>query len=83
MKAEDIVEEILPHLKKAPPPEPPQLKLSPEEDRLLSVLEREAAHIDMIAARSGWPIAKVSAVLPSLELAGHVKQLPGMRFLKT
>ena len=83
MKAEDIVEEILPHLRRAPPPEPPQLKLSPEEDRLLSVLEREALHIDAIALRSGWPISKVSAVLLSLELAGHVKQLPGMRFLKT
>ena len=82
MTAEDIVEEILPHLREAPPPEPPKPVLSPEEDKLLSVLEREALHIDAIALRIGWPIARVSAVLLTLELAGHVKQLPGMRFLK-
>ena len=83
MAAEDIVEEILPHLKQAPPPDPPRPLLTPEEGKLLSILEREALHIDAIAVGSGWPIAKVSAVLLSLELAGHVKQLPGMRFLKT
>lgn len=82
MTAEDIVEEILPHLTQDPPPEPPRPKISSEEAKLISVLEREALHIDEIAARSGWPVAKVSAVLLSLELAGHVKQFPGMRFLK-
>jgi DNA processing protein len=83
MTAEDIVEEILPQVIQAPAPEPPQPKLSPDEGQVFSVLEREALHIDAIATRSGWPVAKVSAVLLSLELAGHVKQLPGMRFCKT
>ena len=83
MTAEDIVEEILPHLKEAPPPAPPQPMVSPEEAKVLSVLGCDALHIDAIAVRSGWPVARISAILLSLELAGHVKQLPGMRFLKT
>jgi DNA processing protein len=82
MKAEDIVEEILPQLRQAPPPEPPKLSLPPDEEKILSLLGREAQHIDAVAGRSGWPIGRVSAVLLSLEIAGHVKQLPGMRFLK-
>jgi DNA processing protein len=81
--AEDIVEEILPHLRKAPLPRPLPPRLSAEEEKIYAVLERQALHIDAIAARSGWPVARVSAILLSLELAGHAKQLPGMRFLKT
>jgi len=83
MAAEDIVEEILPHLKQAPAPEPPKPRLSADEDRVFSILERQPLHIDAIAAKSGWPVARVSSILLSLELAGHAKQLPGMRFLKT
>jgi len=83
LQAEDIVEEILPHLKQASAPEPPRPKLSGEEEKILSVLEREAMHIDPITAKTGLPSSKVAAVLLSLELAGHVKQLPGMRFLRT
>jgi len=83
IRAEDIVEEILPHFQKIPPPEPPKPKLTAAEEKVLSVVEREAMHIDPIAAKSDLPSAQVSAVLLSLELAGHVKQLPGMRFIKT
>ncbi len=82
LQVEDIMEEILPHLKQVPPPEPPKPKLSGEEEKILSLLEREAMHIDPIIAKAGLSSSKVSAVLLSLELAGHVKQLPGMRFLK-
>jgi DNA processing protein len=83
IRAEDIVEEILPHLQKTLPPEPPKPKLTEIEEKVLSVLEREALHIDPIAAKCALPSARVSAVLLSLELAGHVKQLPGMRFIRT
>jgi DNA processing protein len=82
-RAEDILEEILPHLEPAPleVPRPPQL--SEEETRVFSVLSREAIHIDEVMAKSRLPSAKVSAILLSLELAGHIKQLPGMRFART
>jgi predicted Rossmann fold nucleotide-binding protein DprA/Smf involved in DNA uptake len=39
-------------------------------------------HIDQVIARSALSSAQVSATLLSLELAGHIKQLPGMRFIK-
>jgi DNA processing protein len=82
MTAEDIVEEILPHLRQTPEPEPPQPALSADEGKVLAALDREARHIDAVALRTGLPVARVSPLLLSLELAGHVKQLPGMRFLR-
>ncbi|MDO9210792.1 MAG: hypothetical protein Q7V48_08585 [Deltaproteobacteria bacterium] len=38
--------------------------------------------MDQITARTALSSGKISAVLLALELAGHVKQLPGMRFAK-
>jgi predicted Rossmann fold nucleotide-binding protein DprA/Smf involved in DNA uptake len=63
-----------------PPPEP---RLTEEEARVISVLGPQALHINQVIGRSALPSARVSAILLSLELAGHVRQLPGMRFLKT
>ncbi len=57
--------------------------MTEEEARVFSVLGPQAAHIDQVIAQSALPSAQVSAILLSLELAGHVKQLPGMRFIKT
>jgi DNA processing protein len=81
-QAEDILEEILPLQARArlEAPQPP--KLSEEETRVFSVLSREARHIDEVVSQSALSSAKVSAILLSLELAGHIKQLPGMRFVK-
>jgi len=82
-RAEDILEEIL-HLSQpiasAPLPSPP--KLAEDEARVFSVLGPEARHIDQLICQTGFSSAKVSAILLSLELAGHVKQLPGMKFVK-
>jgi DNA processing protein len=83
IQAEDIVEEILPHFQQIPPHESPKPKLTEDEEKVLSVLQREAMHIDPIAVKSGLSSGRVSAILLSLELAGHAKQLPGMRFTKT
>jgi DNA processing protein len=81
-RLEDILEEI-PQIPPGPPPEEaPALRLSEEETRVLSVLTHEALHIDQIIARSELPSARTSATLLSLELAGYVKQLPGMRFVR-
>ncbi len=82
MQAEDILEEILPALQSrfmAPPPEP---DLTEDEKRIFSILGRDALHIDAVIARTALPSATVSALLLSLELAGHIRQLPGMRFVK-
>jgi DNA processing protein len=81
-RAEDILEEIFPQQKLAPLETPPQPKLSEEEIKVFSVLGREAKHIDEVIAKSTLSSAKVSAILLALELAGHIKQFPGMRFAK-
>jgi DNA processing protein len=81
-RAEDILEEIHHIPRPEIPAIPPQPKLSEEEARVYGTLEQEALHIDQITARTAFSSARVSAVLLTLELAGHVKQLPGMRFAK-
>jgi DNA processing protein len=82
-RAEDVLEEI-PLLSLPGPQEPPpQPRLTEEEATVFSALGPQAMHINQVIAGSALPSARVSAILLSLELAGHVRQLPGMRFLKT
>ncbi len=82
MQAEDILEEILPSLQNISPAPPPEPRLSEEEKRVFSTLGRDAMHIDAVIAQSALPSGRVSSLLLSLELAGHIRQLPGMRFVK-
>ncbi len=56
--------------------------LSPEEQKLLSVLEDEQTHIDSIIMKSGFPPSKTSFLLLQLELKGKIRQLPGKRFTR-
>jgi len=82
-RAEDVLEEI-PLLSLPGPQEPPpKPRLTEEEARVFSALGPQAMHINQVIAGSALPSARVSAILLSLELAGHVRQLPGMRFIKT
>ncbi len=82
-RAEDILEEIH-HIPRPSPPEvSPAPKLSEDESRIYLALEGETLHIDQIIALTALPSSKVSAILLALELAGHIKQLPGMRFAKS
>ena len=81
-RAEDVLEEF-PLLSSAgPAAQPPKPRLTEEETRVFDLLGTQDLHIDELTARSGLPSAKVSALLLSLELAGHIRQLPGMRFIK-
>jgi len=82
-RAEDVLEELPPLASPGTPSEPPRPRLTGEESRVFEVLGTHAMHIDRVAALSDLPSARVAAVLLSLELAGHVRQLPGMRFIKT
>ena len=77
---EDILEEIrLPVEAEIVPPVP---RLTEEETTVYSALGPKAMHIDGVIASTNLPSARVSAALLSLELAGHIRQLPGMRFIK-
>ena len=79
-RADDILEEIVPH-QEVPPREPRRVPQLPEEEaKVFSVLGQEPIHIDQVIAQSALSSARVSAILLSLELAGHVQQFPGMRF---
>ena len=82
-RAEDILEEILPQQAPMPQEAPRQPQLSEEETRVFSVLSREPVHIDEVIAKSTLASARVSAILLALELAGHIQQLPGMRFARS
>ncbi|MCX5908088.1 MAG: DNA-processing protein DprA [Deltaproteobacteria bacterium] len=81
-QAEDILEEILPRFSAEPPVPPVPPKLSAEEEKVYALLGHQFLHVDEITSQSGLPTAKVAAILLSLELAGHIRQIPGMRFAK-
>ncbi len=56
--------------------------LSPEEARLLEVIDGNPAPVDALADRSGLTAAKASAALTLLELKGLVRALAGGRFTR-
>jgi len=56
--------------------------LSPEEARLMEVLDGEPVGLDALASQAGLEPARVSASLTLLELKGLVRALPGGRFAR-
>jgi len=81
--AADVMEAL--SLAYAPPEQKaaePAPKLSADERAVYGTLGSELLHIDDIAARSGFPVIKVSSLLLGMELRGLVEQKPGKCFLK-
>ena len=65
----------------AAPAFPGQTKEEREAGSILALLREEGVcHIDLLARRSGMPVAHLSALLVRLELPGLVRRLPGMRY---
>jgi DNA processing protein len=62
------------------PPTPP---LSPDERRVLEILQAEPMLLDRIARLAGMPASAATAVLSRLELAGLASRHPGARFART
>lgn len=54
--------------------------ISPDEHRVIAVLEPEPRLFDVIAARAKLPLPTAAAVLARLELDGLVVRFPGSRF---
>jgi DNA processing protein len=85
---EDIIEELPAEMgmfmkerveeEKTPLPE-----LSPEEEKVFSLLHHEAQHIDILTDKSGLPASKVASILVNLELEGLIKQFPGKTFIRS
>jgi DNA processing protein len=86
----DVLDEF-PDLRIAPPAGADQPRqavlalkanLSPEEARLVEVLDGDPTGLDALAQRSGLDAPRASAALTLLELKGLVRALPGGRFAK-
>ncbi|RMG03940.1 MAG: DNA-protecting protein DprA [Nitrospirae bacterium] len=80
-RPEDILEEIAPQLKGYLKEEKRKnLKLTEEEQKVVSFLSPEPVHIDEIKRATGVPTERLLALLTGLELRGIIEQRPGKRF---
>ena len=87
---EEILEELRPLLTLRPGKREPKgelplespVALSEEESAVVSHLDDEPRHIDILAAHAGVAAGRLLAILTQLELKGAVKQLPGKQFVK-
>ena len=57
--------------------------LSPDERRVLGILQAEPLLLDRIARLAGMPASATTAILSRLELAGLASRHPGARFART
>ncbi len=88
MSAEDILEEL--NITKGPIAARKEkhnggsraADLSEEENKLLSLINSEPAHVDSLIEHSGAPASKTIAALSLLEIKGFLKQLPGKHYVK-
>lgn len=84
---EDVLEElnmVMPESRKSEKPNSRRaddFNLSPEEEKIRSVLSLEPQLMDNIAAETGFSIPQVSSLLMMLEMKKVVRQLPGKMFV--
>ena len=81
-RAEDVMEEIAPHVlaRVAPAPVP---ELDGDEALILRCLGETTLRVDRVVARTGLPVAKVLDVLLRLEVRGVVVQHAGKYFARS
>jgi DNA processing protein len=94
-KAEDILEDIAPHLKGLRgsanglsgeslsvnlPINLNGLEINDEEKAICNILGSEPKHIDIISREAGMQAGRVLGILLGLEIKGIVKQSEGKRF---
>ena len=79
--ADDILQEIAPHLRSVLTPPAPQPDLSPEEQAVWDALNTsELRHVDAIARNLHMSSAAILEILLDLELRNLIEQAPGMRY---
>jgi DNA processing protein len=77
--AADVLEE----LGAGVPVSPPGAGVQPERDALLALIGTDGdSDVDLLAERSGLPVALLLRRLLGLELAGLVRRAPGGRFVR-
>lgn len=71
---------LLPGMDSSSPP--PATNLTPQEERILALLDHESVSLEFICDRSELSAGKVAASLTSLQMKGLVRQLPGTMFVR-
>jgi DNA processing protein len=61
---------------------PPAVALSPEQSRVCEFLGDVPVPFDVLAGQTGFPPARLGAVLMTLEMNGAVRALPGGRYAR-
>lgn len=56
--------------------------LSPEEQRVVEVVDSKPVAIEQIAQQVGLPAGRVSSLLMGLQLKGYIRQMPGQRYVR-
>ncbi len=54
---------------------------SPEEERLLALIQDEAKHLDQLVRESGLETGQVASIMSLMEIKGKVKNLGGMVYI--
>lgn len=89
-RAEDILDDILPQLDARARaalnidglPSSTTRRLGHEESLVYDALSHEARSVDTVIERTRLSAAQVASTLLSLELHGHVRQLPGQQYIR-
>ncbi len=81
--AQDIIDELEPALRRHAAESAAPVRSVADDDPVLAVLGHDPASLDMLIDRCGWPTARLSAHLLTLELEGRVARLPGGLYQRT
>jgi len=60
-----------------------KIPLASDETLVYDCLNYDPATVDYIVYKTGLNVAAVNTILLTMELAGHVKRLPGQRYIKS
>ena len=87
-RVEDVIEELAPRLgyepiRSEPEPAGPAMELPPEEESMYGQVTSDPKHIDHLASALSLTSSQALGILLALELKGAVRQLPGMRFVRS
>jgi len=82
-RVEDILEEILPQLKRPPASvEKDALPLEEEEAKLYQILSYDPKHIDQVSEEIHWGVSSLASTLLAMELKGVIRQLAGQFYVR-
>ncbi|HUW21643.1 MAG TPA: DNA-processing protein DprA [Candidatus Bathyarchaeia archaeon] len=81
LSVDDILEELNLGTRKGTSEKQPILSDSAEESLLLTLLEKEAKHIDQLVRESGLTTAQVTSLMTMMEIKGKIKDMGGLVYI--